>query len=396
MDQRISRLEGVGGDIDMLVMHMEFIRTWSYIAHHAAWVEDAAHWQQRTQVAEDKLSDALHSRLVDRFVEPGGRHGRGTRARSRPRRLPQHPDGQASEVVDGPFSSLQALRSKLRSSIDDAYDEEQSSWLEATVEAPFAHFRVEPNGSIFAKSALGKDEELGQLARGGDVQRPEVKLTVARQLGAGAQSRLLRRLRAWARDLVQQTTAPLCDERLAGGSPALRGLIYQLEQQLGTMEAKPARPQLRQLSADDRALLAALDIQLGQRFVFAASMLDAVSVLGRLALCSAWLQRPALPALAPGAVALEVDRKVEPKTYLAVGYAAVGTLAIRVDVVEELDQQLRELSRKGPFQVPDELVSSLGCSHDQLEGAIIALGYALSAEGFVWPHKRRSRRGREP
>jgi len=392
MDRRISRLEGVGGDIDTIVMHMEFIRTWSYIAHHAAWIDDAEHWQQRTQVAEDELSDALHNRLIDRFVEhPGGRKaGRGARARSRPRRPPRDSAGDAPGViVDGPFSKLQALRNKLRSTADDAYDEEQAQWVETTVEAPFAHFRVEPSGAILA----GK-EELGRLARGGELLRPEVKLTLRRQLGAGARSRLQRRLRAWARDLVQQTTAALCDERLVDAGPALRGLIYQLEQQLGTMAAKPVRPQLRQLNAADRTLLTELDIKLGNRFVYAASMLDMRSVSGRLALCSAWLRQPVLPALSPGAVALEVDRKIEPKTYLAVGYAAVGTLAIRVDVVEDLDLQLRELSQRGPFQVPDELVSSLGCTHDQLEGAIIALGYALSAEGFVWPHKRRSRRGK--
>ena len=45
------------------------IRTWTYIAHRADWLDDAAHWQERTRAIEDRLSDALHERLTQRFVD---------------------------------------------------------------------------------------------------------------------------------------------------------------------------------------------------------------------------------------------------------------------------------------------------------------------------------------
>src|SRR3546814_10766700 len=44
-------------------------RTWTYISHRPAWLDEAAHWQERTLAIEDRLSDALHERLTQRFVD---------------------------------------------------------------------------------------------------------------------------------------------------------------------------------------------------------------------------------------------------------------------------------------------------------------------------------------
>jgi ATP-dependent RNA helicase SUPV3L1/SUV3 len=45
------------------------IRTWTYAAHRPGWVADAGHWQEQTRAVEDRLSDALHERLTQRFID---------------------------------------------------------------------------------------------------------------------------------------------------------------------------------------------------------------------------------------------------------------------------------------------------------------------------------------
>ena len=45
------------------------VRTWTYVSHRSSWLDDALGWQQRTRAIEDKLSDALHQRLIQRFVD---------------------------------------------------------------------------------------------------------------------------------------------------------------------------------------------------------------------------------------------------------------------------------------------------------------------------------------
>src|SRR5260370_4978226 len=45
------------------------IRTWTYITHRGDWVEDSAAWQERARGIEDRLSDALHASITQRFVD---------------------------------------------------------------------------------------------------------------------------------------------------------------------------------------------------------------------------------------------------------------------------------------------------------------------------------------
>ena len=57
------------GDIDTLSNRIAHIRTWTFAANRADWLADPEHWQERTRAVEDKLSDALHERLTERFVD---------------------------------------------------------------------------------------------------------------------------------------------------------------------------------------------------------------------------------------------------------------------------------------------------------------------------------------
>ncbi|HLS19237.1 MAG TPA: helicase-related protein, partial [Paracoccaceae bacterium] len=66
---QIARLDRVEGDIDALSRRLAFIRTWTYVANRTGWVEDTARWREETRAVEDRLSDALHEKLTQRFVD---------------------------------------------------------------------------------------------------------------------------------------------------------------------------------------------------------------------------------------------------------------------------------------------------------------------------------------
>ena len=52
-----------------LLARIAAIRTWTYVSHRPSWLSDARHWQERTRAVEDRLSDALHERLTQQFVD---------------------------------------------------------------------------------------------------------------------------------------------------------------------------------------------------------------------------------------------------------------------------------------------------------------------------------------
>src|SRR6201993_993403 len=67
--EQMGHLDRVDGDIDTLMARIAHIRTWTYITHRGDWVEDAAAWQERARGIEDRLSDALHEGITERFVD---------------------------------------------------------------------------------------------------------------------------------------------------------------------------------------------------------------------------------------------------------------------------------------------------------------------------------------
>src|SRR5881409_4047007 len=67
--RQIDLADNIEGDIDTLSNRIAHIRTWTFAANRPDWLADPDHWQGVTRAVEDKLSDALHERLTERFVD---------------------------------------------------------------------------------------------------------------------------------------------------------------------------------------------------------------------------------------------------------------------------------------------------------------------------------------
>ncbi len=65
-------LDRTDGEVDALLGRIASIRTWTYLSQRSSWVPDPRFWQERTRAVEDRLSDALHERLTQEFVDRPG------------------------------------------------------------------------------------------------------------------------------------------------------------------------------------------------------------------------------------------------------------------------------------------------------------------------------------
>ena len=72
IDGNVKRLNNTNGDIDIISKRIAYIRTWTYISNQGKWIKNKEHWQETTRNIEDKLSDELHNKLKDRFVDDQG------------------------------------------------------------------------------------------------------------------------------------------------------------------------------------------------------------------------------------------------------------------------------------------------------------------------------------
>ena len=335
--RHVDPLDDGQGDIDTLLGRMAFIRTWTYITHHTRWVNDARAWQERARSIEDRLSDALHEKLVLRFVDPTSRRARGRR------------DGSLGQ-------QLRAAVPALADASGEAAEQSVASphWIDELVDAAHGRFRLDDAGRI-----LDGDRALARLAAGVDRLRPEITLLV-NDLGAGQRLRLQRRLVAWTRDWVAQLLAPLRDERLASLAPAGRGLAYQLEQGLGTVLVANAREQVRDLGPHDRSALGRTGVRVGRHVVFSAKLLRPEAVRDRTLLCQAEMGRR-LDQPRADAASFVPSSEVSDATYAAMGFPVFGGRAIRADIVEVV------AARVASGASPAEIARRLGCYPDEVE-----------------------------
>ena len=67
--KQVAFADRTDGDIDTLANRIAHIRTWTFVSNRPDWLKDPGHWQERTREIEDRLSDALHECLTQRFVD---------------------------------------------------------------------------------------------------------------------------------------------------------------------------------------------------------------------------------------------------------------------------------------------------------------------------------------
>jgi len=342
--RHLERLSDLQGDIDTLLARMAFIRTWTYITHHSRWLEDAQAWQEQARALEDDLSDALHEKLVRRFVDANAR---------RPGHRPAAHGAFAQQLRDVMLAVPEA-HPALSLNTDD--------WVDSLVEASDERFGLGEGTQI-----LGDGRVLGRMSRGADRLHPEISVTLD-ELGPGAKLRLHRRLVAWTRDLATALLEPLRGERLAKLGPAARGILYQLERGMGTALVRDARAQLRQVEPADLSRLERAGIRLGRHVLFSAPLLRPEAMQVRAAFCEA--------ALGPGIRVMNGHRgahfllptdDVDDETYLALGYPIFGGVAIRADEVETVATRIARGARE------KVIAQHLGCDLDVAAAVLAAL-----------------------
>ena len=96
----------------MLTTRIAFVRTWTYLVHQKGWIDDAERWQARTRAVEDRLSDALHTKLTQRFVDRRPTRSVGRRAGSAPPPCPRTPGPRPRPTAPSPPCSTCPSRAR--------------------------------------------------------------------------------------------------------------------------------------------------------------------------------------------------------------------------------------------------------------------------------------------
>jgi ATP-dependent RNA helicase SUPV3L1/SUV3 len=395
---QVVRLERVDGDIDALIARLAHIRTWTYVAYRADWLDDALHWQERTRAVEDALSDALHDRLTQRFID------RRTQALLKGLRgdaqLARIADDGAIVVEDQTVGRIEGLRDTiapggidaerraLSAAAKRAVAPELRSRAKALLAAPDDALRLDDQGRILWRH--GVEAPVGQLRPGPSPLAPRLELLVADSLHGQTRGAIGQRLGQWLDGHLAELTMPLRRLQAAELEAPGRGLAFLLVEGLGNVRTRAAGQLLKSLTEGDRACLTKLGVRFGVRHVYLAAMLqpDAIALRARL-----WGIRHRLATVSPLACAtFPAAAAASRQAAEATGYEALGATCVRIDIVERLAARLRALARAAPFDLDLELLRLTGLGQAELAAVVEALGYARDPEGRF--RRRRTERQR--
>jgi ATP-dependent RNA helicase SUPV3L1/SUV3 len=386
---QIAQLDRVDGDIDTLMTRIAHIRTWTYITHRPDWVQGAAEWQERARGIEDRLSDALHESITQRFVDR--RSALLVRHLSGDRDLLASVDKDGEVQVEGSYvGRLGGFRF-----IPDASDSTEGRVLATAAnralrsEVASRAGRLATDGDEnFAIDAVGavmwRDEAVGRLVAGEGPLAPRVEVSAGDFLEGAARERVRQRLQGFVRGEVERRLKPLFTLRDLPLTGVARGLAFQLVNALGCLPTAEAGAQLRALDRVGRRALARAGVRFGAESLYVEPLLGAESVRFRGLL---WAVRegrrvPPLPGARALGNALPVDPALPASFYAALGRRVVGGLALRPDRLERLSAAARERGRTGPFAAEASLASLAGVSPADLRRLLIGFGYrAMTRDG---------------
>ncbi|MDI1284482.1 MAG: helicase-related protein [Reyranella sp.] len=354
IETHVKRLEHFDGDIDTLMARIAHVRTWTYISHRPDWIQRATHWQERARAIEDRLSDALHQRLTQRFVD--------RRAALLVRRLRDEGEMTTSVAAAGEVTVEGEHLGRIEGFrfVPDAAESHADQ--KAVMSAALRALRQDLPARLqaFAGSADGEivfDSQLrvcwggGPVARllsSGDILAPKVEALATDLLDGPAREEVRKRAATWVETRIRLGLSELMDARATTELPAgARGVVFQLCEGLGVLSRKPIEDQLTQLGEEDRKALARLGVRVGVYSIYFPSMLKPVPIRLRAGLWMVARNRETIPPLpAEGRTSMDLPRDAEREFYATIGYLPLGNHAIRADMVERLAAMARQAVRE--------------------------------------------------
>ena len=381
--RQINRIDRTDGDIDALSKRLAFIRTWTYVAQRKGWTDDESHWRDAARSVEDRLSDALHERLTQRFVD--------RRTSVLLRRLGQKEAmvaevSQTGEVtVEGEFvGKLEGFRFSQDKGAGGAEAKTiKTAALQAL--APQFHLRAdrfynapdteidftEQGGLMWGKDAVGK------LVAGADPLKPQVEVFVDDVAGPEVAQKVQRRLQHFMDRKIAALFEPLLnlsrDESLTG---LARGFAFRMVEAMGILPRGDVAEDVKALDQDARGALRKHGIRFGQFTIFLPLLLKPAPTRLRLVLWSLSKGLDTFPeAPPPGLVTLPADKEAPGGSDTMAGYRIAGERAIRIDMLERLADMLRGENSRSGFEAKADMLSITGMTLDQFADLMQGLGY---------------------
>ena len=406
--RQVAQADRTDGDIDTLSNRIAHVRTWTFVANRPDWLADPEHWQGVTRAVEDKLSDALHERLAERFVD---RRTSVLMRRLRENTMLETEIGKTGEVtveghvigrLDGfmfaPDASGRRLRGQgaQRRRAKGAGRRDRGARHQAVAGA-----RTTRSCWRTTARCAGPATLVGKLIAGDDVLRPRVRIVADEHLTGPARELVQTRLDLWLKTHIEKLLAPLFSLTAADDVTGMaRGVAFQAgrsARRAGAAESggggQGPRPAVARDACANTACASA-PITSTCRCCSSRRRARWRRSSGRSSMRARTPRASPNCCISPrrGRTSIPVDKETPKPLYRTAGYRVCGERAVRVDILERLADLIRPAlswreGAPGPkpdgafdgrgFTVTGAMTSLTGASGEDFASILRSLGYRM-------------------
>ncbi|MGO9389977.1 helicase-related protein [Rhodoblastus sp.] len=405
--QQISSLDRTDGDIDALSGRINQVRTCTFIANRSDWLIDPEHWQGVARQVEDSLSDALHARLTQRFVD--------RRASVLMRRLRENTMLEAEVTSTGQvmvegqhvgslagfcFTHDPQAAGEEAKTLNAAAQKALASEIEAR--AKRVHEAVD-EAFVLANDGVIRwlGEPVGRIVAGDHILKPRAKIIADETLTGPLLEMVQTRVDLWLGQHVKKLLGALDElENGDGLEGVARGIAFQIGESLGVLERSRVADEMKTLPQEARGALRKLGVRFGAYHLYLPALLKPAP---RALAAQLWaLKHGGLEVVkgidevahlaSSGRTSFAADPQVNRGLYRAAGFRVCGERAVRVDILERLADLIRPAIAYRPgvtagdappgaadgegFVVTVAMTSLAGCSGESFASILKSLGYA--------------------
>jgi ATP-dependent RNA helicase SUPV3L1/SUV3 len=411
--RQLAFCENVEGDLDTLSNRIAHVRTWTFVANRANWLKAPFFWQARAREIEEKLSDALHERLTQRFID------RRTSVLMRRLSLKEelmstveqdgaiHVEGQYVGRIKGfdfiPDGESESPESRtLRAAAMQSVAQELQGRAGAASTCPDTDLSLTRDGTI-----VWNHDVIGQIEPGDDVLHPRALVIASDLLQSQSREELRGRLQKFVDRHIDTVIGPLRKIQEAEGLQGIsRGIAFRIVETLGVLPRELVADDVKSLSQEERAALRNLGLRFGAFHVFTPLLLKPAATDLRLLLWALQLKKEGKVALADlpkppgqGLTSAPFDRSTPVGFYGVCGYRICGSRVVRIDMLERLADLIRERVfwkprfpeeprpvgsiEGGGFTVVPDMMSLVGCSGEEFQSILKSLNFRMQTKSVA-------------
>ncbi|MEY9181067.1 ATP-dependent RNA helicase SUPV3L1/SUV3 [Bradyrhizobium sp. USDA 326] len=405
-ESQVTQADRIDGDIDTLSARIAQIRTWTFVANRPDWLRDPERWQGIAREVENKLSDALHERLTERFVD--------RRTSVLMRRLRENTSlnteiGKTGEVIveghvigrlDGftfaPDAAEAGSDAKaLQAAAQAVLAGEINARAEKLGNAPDEQFVLTSEGII-----RWTGDAVARLSAADDALHPRIRIISDERLTGGPRDKVQARLELWVKTHIEKLLGPMFELSKAEDVTGIaRGIAYQLVEALGVLERPKIASELKDLDQSSRAVLRKYGVRFGAYHIYFPGLLKPAARALAALLWALKQDNVDLSALSgaqhlasSGRTSFPVDKQLPRDAYRVLGYKQAGERAVRVDILERLADLIRPAlawRENSPgekpagafdgrsFVVTQAMTSLTGSAGEDFASVLRALGYRM-------------------